>query len=225
MYDDSPLVVRAGSESTSTRPSLFTMVGAVLGAVRGHRVMRVICVLTLLGALAMMPVVMMWPPRLEALAGGSYWMLGKIWALLNLTAVIGAALAAFLAPRVRRDWLLTVIALWRGAFLAAAAAATAFTPVVGWLLLYEAGVAASEPIKNAWMNEHVRSELRATVLSVQGMCFTLGGALGLVMLGLLARSDDPDGVGRSGGDLHRDRTGLSLARRCRRSWDAAALER
>ena len=115
-------------------------------------------------------------------------MLGKIWALLNLTAVIGAALAAFLAPRVRRDWLLAVIALWRGAFLAAAAAATRFTPVVGWLLLYEAGVAASEPIKNAWMNEHVRSELRATVLSVQGMSFTLGGALGLVMLGLLARS-------------------------------------
>jgi len=186
MYDDRPLAMPAGS--TSTRPSLFAMVGAGLGAVRGHRVMRAICVLTLLGALAMMPVVMMWPPRLEALAGGSYWMLGKIWALLNLTAVVGAALAAYLAPRVRRDWLLAVIALWRGAFLAAAAAASRFTPVVGWLLLYEAGVAASEPIKNAWMNEHVRSDLRATVLSVQGMSFTLGGALGLVTLGLLARS-------------------------------------
>lgn len=186
MYDDRPLVAHAASGSV--RPSLATTVGAGLGAVRRHPVMRAICVLTLLGAVAMMPVVMMWPPRLEALGGGGYWVLGKIWAVLNLAAVVGATAAGFLAPRVRRHWLLAIIVLWRGAFLAAAAAATTFVPVVGWLLFYEAGVAASEPIKNAWMNEHVRSELRATVLSVQGMSFTLGGALGLVTLGLLARA-------------------------------------
>ena len=98
------------------------------------------------------------------------------------------SIAAKTSPKDFFLHLLAMIALWRGAFLAAAAAATTFAPALGWLLLYEAGVAASEPIKNAWMNAHVRSELRATVLSVQGMSFTLGGALGLVILGLLARS-------------------------------------
>ena len=37
------------------------------------------------------------------------------------------------------------------------------------------------------MNEHVAPEQRATVLSVRAMCFTLGGGLGLVCLGLVAR--------------------------------------
>jgi hypothetical protein len=37
------------------------------------------------------------------------------------------------------------------------------------------------------MNEHIGSELRATVLSVEGMAFMLGGSLGLVCLGLVAR--------------------------------------
>jgi hypothetical protein len=39
------------------------------------------------------------------------------------------------------------------------------------------------------MNEHIGTELRATVLSVEGMAFMLGGSLGLVCLGLVARGD------------------------------------
>jgi predicted MFS family arabinose efflux permease len=45
----------------------------------------------------------------------------------------------------------------------------------------------SEPTLQGWMNEHVDSELRATVLSVRSMAFTLGGGIGLVCLGLVAR--------------------------------------
>jgi hypothetical protein len=37
------------------------------------------------------------------------------------------------------------------------------------------------------MNEHASSAQRATILSVRSMAFTLGGAAGLVCLGLLAR--------------------------------------
>jgi hypothetical protein len=38
------------------------------------------------------------------------------------------------------------------------------------------------------MNEHTDSRNRATVLSVRAMSFTLGGSLGLVSLGLVARA-------------------------------------
>ena len=59
--------------------------------------------------------------------------------------------------------------------------------MLGFLLLYEVALAAREPVMAAWMNEHVAPELRATMLSVKGMSFTLGGAVGLVCLGLVAR--------------------------------------
>jgi len=46
----------------------------------------------------------------------------------------------------------------------------------------------SEPTLQGWMNEHVESDVRATVLSVRSMAFTLGGGAGLLCLGLLARA-------------------------------------
>ena len=47
----------------------------------------------------------------------------------------------------------------------------------------------SEPLQQAWMNDHVEARSRATILSVRGMAFTLGGAAGLVCLGLVARGE------------------------------------
>jgi hypothetical protein len=94
-----------------------------------------------------------------------------------------------LLRRLRREQLLFGIVLWRGAFLAAAALASSIEPVIGFLLLYEVVVGGWDPVMTAWMNEHVESDLRATVLSVRGMAFTLGGSLGLVCLGALARAE------------------------------------
>ena len=61
-------------------------------------------------------------------------------------------------------------------------------PVLWLLVLYEIGMAARQPVVAAWLNEHVGSEMRATVLSVEGMAFTLGGSCGLFVLGLVARA-------------------------------------
>jgi len=166
--------------------SLASTVTAGLVAVRDHAVMRMLCLLSLLTASAMMPVLMMWPPHLEAMASGGYWVLGWVWALLNLAAVAGALLVPLLLRRMRREWVLVAIALWAATFLAAAAWATSFGPVLWALLLYELAQAARQPVVSAWMNEHVGPELRATVLSVQGMAFMFGGALGLLTIGALA---------------------------------------
>jgi len=171
----------------ATRASLATIVTGGLVAVRDHAVLRALCLLTLLTAFAMMPVIMFWPPHLDAIAGGGFWLLGWVWALFNVAAVVGALLVTPLLRRLRRERLLFGLMVWRAVFLAAAALAATLVPVLWFLILYEVGLAARQPVVAAWLNEHVGAELRATVLSVEGMAFTLGGSLGLFSLGLVAR--------------------------------------
>lgn len=183
MYDDR--VERRALVRVSQR-SLAATVSSGLIAVRNHAVLRMLCLLSLLTASAMMPVVMLWPPRLEDLAGTGYWVLGWVWALLNVAAVGGALLVPVLLRRLRREWVLVALAVWPAIFLAAAALATSLGPVLWTLLLYEVAQAARQPVVSAWLNEHIGPELRVTVLSVQGMSFMLGGALGLVAGGLVA---------------------------------------
>lgn len=89
---------------------------------------------------------------------------------------------------MNREWLIFGLALWRAVFLAAAALGGSLAGVLGLLVLYEMAVAARQPVVLAWANEHVGSTLRSTVLSVQGMAFTLGGSLGLTLFGLVARA-------------------------------------
>ena len=61
------------------------------------------------------------------------------------------------------------------------------TVIAGGLMVQGSGGAASEPVLVAWTNEHVGAAGRATVLSVRSTFFTLGGAAGLLVLGLVGR--------------------------------------
>lgn len=101
--------------------------------------------------------------------------------------MVGSLVVGPLLRRVRREWLLFGVALWRAAFLVAAALADALWPLVTALVIFEVGTAARQPIVTAWLNEHVGEDLRATVLSVGGMAFMLGGSLGLLAIGAVAR--------------------------------------
>ena len=57
----------------------------------------------------------------------------------------------------------------------------------GAILLNGAGFVA-EPLLAAWTNEHVDATSRATVLSIRTAFLTLGGALGLLTAGVIARA-------------------------------------
>ena len=72
--------------------------------------------------------------------------------------------------------------------LALFAQATRLGPALVGLLGQEISSGLTDPLLTAWTNEHVAPEQRATVLSVRSTFFTLGGAAGLVCLGLLGRS-------------------------------------
>ncbi|TMA35656.1 MAG: MFS transporter [Deltaproteobacteria bacterium] len=158
-----------------------------LGVVRAAPVLILLCVLTGIGAFASFPLHILWQPRLEALAGKGLWRMGWIVGLLNLTALVGNAILPRLLRRFARETVLAAAALWRGGTVAVAAAAVTAAPMVAGLVFQEIAFGLSDPVLLAWTNEHVAAAERATVLSVRSTFFTLGGASGLMILGLVAR--------------------------------------
>lgn len=179
--------VPPGATTTRTQPSLIGTIAAGLNVVRDAPVLLLLCGLTFAITFATMPVQMFWQPRMQALTGQGAWLMGWIWALINLASISGSALLLRWLRPYGRESLLGGIVLWRGVMLAIAGFATAFGPALAGLLLMEVGFGASEPLMQGWINEHIPSAQRATVLSVRAMCFTLGGGLGLICLGWIAR--------------------------------------
>ncbi|MDG2308828.1 MAG: MFS transporter [Candidatus Binatia bacterium] len=159
-----------------------------VAAARASRTVGILCLISAFTAAALLPVNLTWPPRLELLSDQGYWVLGAATALLNAAAFTGAALTTRLLRHTGREYLLFGTTLVRGLVFAAAALATQFYPVLLGLLIGELMGGAGRPAYQAWLNEHIESSRRATVLSVATMSFTLGAAIGLVALGLLARS-------------------------------------
>jgi MFS family permease len=157
-------------------------------AVRATPVLLVMCLISLAMAFAAMPLYILWQPRMEALAGADLRLLGWIWALLCLAALAGSGLVPTLLRRFERHTVLCVAALWRSAMLVVAAAATTIQPALVGLVLQEMSFGLTDPVLTAWANEHVRAEQRATVLSVRSTFWTLGGAAGLSVIGLIART-------------------------------------
>src|SRR5262245_16494746 len=176
----------AGDTRIMSHHSLVQTARDGLSAVRDIPVLRLLCLLTLGLAFASLPAQHVSWPRLQSLSGEGVWLMGWIWALLNLASLFGSALLPRLLGR-RRGILLGIVTLWRGLMLGVAAVATTFLPTLGGLLLVEVGSGLSEPLLQAWVNEHIAPERRATVLSVRSMCLTLGQGTGLLCLGRVAR--------------------------------------
>jgi predicted MFS family arabinose efflux permease len=184
MYDDRP----AGGRRTSHR-GVVAMIRDGLGDLRRDPTLAWLCGLTLVVSFAAMPAWHYWPPRMQALSGQGVWLMGWIFALINVTAIAGNLLLSRLAVPRREPLLATITAL-RGGGIAVAAAAGTLAPALAGFMLFELGFGVSEPVLQAWVNERATAERRATVLSVRSMAFTLGGSLGLVCLGLVARATD-----------------------------------
>lgn len=179
---------RAAGTAASERASLTATVRHGVASVRRVPVLGFLCVLTLVAAFATMSAHHLWQPRLMQLGGGGVWVLGWIWALLNLSSLLGSTLVPRLLARASRATVLAVASAWRAVTLGFAAQALTFKPAAAGFLLQEMGFGVGEPIMSSWMNEHAGARERATVLSVRAMAFTLGGSLGLVTLGLVARA-------------------------------------
>lgn len=176
--------------AAATAYSLTAAIGEGLGIVRAAPLLRRLCLLTALTSCATMPAFQLWQPRLSDLSGQGPWLMGWVWAFLGLTSILGSAAVPRLLPRLGRARTLALAVAWRALTLGAAGAATSFPLAFTGFLLQEIGFGISEPVLQAWMNEHASAARRATVLSIRSMAFTLGGGTGLIALGWLARQTD-----------------------------------
>jgi MFS family permease len=167
--------------------SVGRTVHEALTTVRDHPILLLLCVVTLTASFGIMPIHMLWQPRLQGLTGEGTWFMGWVWAFLSIASITGSALMPRLLGRYGRATVLTAASLWRGVMLVIAGIAVSVYPVIAGLLLQEMAFGLSEPLLQAWMNEHIEAERRATVLSVRAMSFTLGGGMGLVCIGWIAR--------------------------------------
>ncbi len=182
LMDEPPRTAEAAD-----RPNFSRLVVEGFGTVGRSPVLLLVSALSAAIVFAAVPAHMLWQPRLIELSGEGVWLMGWIWALLNIVAVAGSAALPRLLKRFRREWVLCAALLWRGATLGVAAAATTLSPAVGGWLLQEMSSGVSEPLLQSWMNENVAPRARATILSVRSMAVTLGGGIGLVVIGLAAR--------------------------------------
>ena len=170
------------------RHSIRRTVAESVSIVRGSPILLLLCALSLASAFAAFPIHMLWQPRMVELGGDRLRVMGWIVALLNVTSLIGSALLPRLLRRFRREWILCVAMLWRSAMVAILAAASTLRPAVAGLLLQEVSFGLSDPVTAAWTNEHVAAAQRATVLSIRSTAVLFGASLGLVAIGLVARS-------------------------------------
>jgi MFS family permease len=169
------------------RRHFVTLMGEGFRAVRGVPVLVLVCALTGASFFAAIPAHMLWQRRMIDLSGEGVWIVGWLWVALNLAAVAGSAVLPRVLARVRRSRVLFLAALWRGSSLSFAAFAVALVPALAGWLLQEVSFGLTEPVMQAWMNEHVAADRRATVLSIRSMVGTLGGGAGLIAIGFVAR--------------------------------------
>jgi MFS family permease len=177
----------AHAHTGTSRFSLARTMAVGLKGVAHAPVLRLLCVLALVDAFALMPFYILWQPHLQTAFGQELSTIGWVWAFFNMAALAGSAAVPWLLRRFARAPVLAGAALWRGAMLAIAAVAAGFPLLVAGLVLKQISTGLSEPIFAGWANEHARSEERATMLSVRSAFFTLGGAGGLLLIGLVAR--------------------------------------
>jgi MFS family permease len=185
MHDDRP--ARAAARGSHQRASVFGTIAEGWSTVRRAPVLMTLCVVSLGLAFGAIPAHMLWQPRLQALSGQGVWLMGWIWAFINLATLAGSWALPRALARAPREHVLLWVTFARAVTLGIAAAATGFYPALFGYLLTEVGMGVTEPALQAWMNERVPSAQRATVLSVRSMFGTLGGALGLVCIGFVAR--------------------------------------
>src|SRR5262249_7942430 len=129
---------------------------------RASPAVRALCLLGAVVGFAASTVWMTWPPRMRDLSGEGFWLLGWMWAIFALIASAGSACTARLVGRVGRPALLCVAELCRAIGLAAAALTTGFSPALGGLLVEEFGAGVAFPAGDAWLNDLVSAERRAT---------------------------------------------------------------
>lgn len=113
--------------------------------------------------------------------------LGYLWAGVSLAIIFGSQFSAMMrrGPRFERTALI-VTQVSTGLFIALAGIQSPWVLSILFYLLHEAGRGLFSPLKDAYLNDAIRKEERATLLSCGSISNHVGSMVGLVLSGLAA---------------------------------------
>jgi len=125
---------------------------------------------------------------LDLLGRNLVWVDGVISSLVGLSLIAGNALVGPLSRVVRtRTGLLMLSVAVQAALVVACGLLTDFYVVVALYLLYGVAIGLAMPVKQAYLNAHIPSAQRATILSLDSMFGNLGGVIGQGAWGRMAK--------------------------------------
>ena len=178
----------AGFDHRALRGAVRAQIGVGLRLGFSTRTVRLLSLAEaiMLGALA--PNWVEWPLLFKDAYGAGVWVVGWIFGILGVGRVLGSEASArlYVMPS-ERPRLLAALSVAMGVCLIGAAF-LAGRPNQALVLLFLMNVfqGAREPLAQAWFNEEVSADARATLLSFRGMMSTAGGAVGLIISGVVA---------------------------------------
>lgn len=154
-----------------------------------HKVVLWLIISSVLATFAFQPLNMYWSPRMNNLAGDKIWLMGWVWAGISFAMMTGSFLIKQLLKREKSyTWILMLTVLILGIPILLISASNIFGVVLLGFITYELGRGMLTPVQKAYLNKHIPGEKRATVLSFDSMMGRLGAALGLVILGFVAKN-------------------------------------
>jgi len=186
MHDEKPRAVRVDFRAIPMQVG-----GRVRDGLRLGFGIRPVVMLSAAGAItlaAWAPYWLEWPLFFHDRYAAGVWIVGWIYSLFTMGRMIGAEIVVRIAAdEVRRARRVTMLVICSGALLIAAGRLgdrANFALAVLFVLNVIAGVSA--PLIASWLNEHIPSEQRATLLSFSSTFQTLGGSVGLLAGGYVA---------------------------------------
>ena len=126
---------------------------------------------------------------LDLLGRDLVWVDGVISSLVGLSLIAGNVLVAPLSRVVRtRTGLLMVSVGAQVVLIVLCGLLTNFFVVVSLYLLYGVAIGLAMPVKQAYLNAHIPSAQRATIISLDSMFASTGGVIGQSVWGAVARA-------------------------------------
>lgn len=154
-----------------------------------HKVVLWLIISSVLATFAFQPLNMYWSPHLNDLAGDKVWLMGWVWAGISLSMMLGSFLVRQLLKKEKSyTWILILTTLILGIPIILISTLNIFGVVLLGFLIYEFGRGMLNPVHKAYLNKYIPGEQRATVLSFDSMMGKFGAALGLVVLGWVAKN-------------------------------------
>jgi MFS family permease len=125
---------------------------------------------------------------LDLLGRDAVWVDGVISSLVGLSLIAGNALVGPISRVIRtRTGILMTSVIVEAAAVVACGLLTNFYVVVALYLVYGMALGLAGPVKQAYLNDHIPSAQRATILSLDSMFADIGGVVGQSGWGWLAR--------------------------------------